>query len=65
MISLIDTDMGRIKALVKKHNIVDNTLIVFTSDNGAANRYEGRFNSSGELRGRKRDVYEGGIRELH
>jgi arylsulfatase A-like enzyme len=62
MISLIDVDMGKIRALLKEQNILENTLILFTSDNGAANRYEGRFNSSGILRGRKRDVYEGGIR---
>ncbi len=62
MISLIDADMGRINALLKKNNIHKNTLVLFTSDNGAANRYDGTFDSSGELRGRKRDVYEGGIR---
>ncbi len=62
MISLIDADMGKIRASLMKNKISDNTLILFTSDNGAANRYEGRFNSSGSLRGRKRDVYEGGIR---
>ncbi len=62
MIGLIDADMGKIRVLLKENNILDNTLIVFTSDNGAANRYEGTFNSSGVLRGRKRDVYEGGIR---
>lgn len=62
MIGLIDADIGKIRELLKKNNILDNTLIVFTSDNGAANRYDDRFNSSGNLRGRKRDVYEGGIR---
>lgn len=62
MISLIDADMGKIRALLKETNILENTLVMFTSDNGAANRYEDRFNSSGILRGRKRDVYEGGIR---
>jgi arylsulfatase A-like enzyme len=62
MISLIDVDMGKIRALIKEINILENTLIIFTSDNGAANRYENSLNSSGILRGRKRDVYEGGIR---
>ncbi|HKK10182.1 MAG TPA: arylsulfatase [Bacteroidales bacterium] len=62
MISLIDVDMGKIRALLKERNILGNTLVIFTSDNGAANRYESRFNSSGILRGRKRDVYEGGLR---
>lgn len=62
MISLIDDDVGKIRALLKENNSLGNTLFLFTSDNGAANRYEGRFKSSGVLRGRKRDVYEGGIR---
>ena len=62
MISLIDTDIGRMVALLKKNNILENTLVLLTSDNGAANRYDNLFESSGNLRGRKRDVYEGGIR---
>ncbi len=62
MISLIDESLGKIKNALIKNNIQENTLLVFTSDNGAANRWEGRFNSSASLKGRKRDVYEGGIR---
>lgn len=62
MISLIDADMGKVRALLEEKDIMGNTLVIFTSDNGAANRYEETFNSSGFLRGRKRDVYEGGIR---
>ncbi len=37
-------------------------VVFFCSDNGAADRWEGRFDSSGQLRGRKRDLYEGGLR---
>jgi len=62
MVSMIDTDIGRILNLLKAHGIAENTLVFFCSDNGAANRYEGQFDSSGPLRGRKRDMYEGGIR---
>ena len=62
MIRMIDHDVGRLLARFKKHGIAENTLVFFCSDNGAANRYEGRFDSSGALRGRKRDLYEGGIR---
>ena len=41
------------------------TLVLFTSDNGP--HYEGGhqpgfFNSNGQLKGHKRDLYEGGIR---
>ena len=62
MISLIDSDVAKILQLLDDKNIRENTLIMFTTDNGAANRYDGVFNSSGILKGAKRDVYEGGIR---
>ncbi|MEW2923136.1 arylsulfatase [Muricauda sp. ANG21] len=62
MVSLIDKDFGRIWETVQNAGIEKNTLIIFTSDNGAAKRWDGTFDSSGGLRGKKRDVYEGGIR---
>jgi arylsulfatase A-like enzyme len=62
MITLIDRDVDRIVKLLEQKGVDNNTLILFTTDNGAANRYDGVFNSSGSLRGAKRDVYEGGIR---
>jgi arylsulfatase A-like enzyme len=52
-------------ALLKKLGIDENTIVFFTSDNGA---YLGSapprefFDSNGMLRGDKRDLYEGGIR---
>ncbi len=62
MVTLLDYDMGRMLQLLRDLNIDDNTLVFFCSDNGAANRYDNVFDSSGPLRGRKRDLYEGGIR---
>lgn len=62
MITLIDRDVDRIVKLLEEKGVEKNTLLMFTTDNGAANRYDGVFNSSGILRGAKRDVYEGGIR---
>jgi arylsulfatase A-like enzyme len=65
MISRMDRDVGRIMALLKKLGIDENTIVFFTSDNGA---YLGSaptkefFDSNGMLRGGKRDLYEGGIR---
>ena len=64
MISLLDRQVGEIAALVDSLGIAENTLIIFTSDNGP--HEEGGadpafFNSSGGLRGTKRDLYEGGI----
>jgi arylsulfatase A-like enzyme len=62
MIARLDRDTGRLMRLLGELGLADNTVVFFTSDNGAARRWEGRFDSSGPLRGRKRDLYEGGIR---
>ncbi|MGI9429266.1 MAG: arylsulfatase [Bythopirellula sp.] len=60
--SRIDADVGRITTLIEELGIAENTIVFFCSDNGAANRYDGLFDSSAHLRGRKRDLYEGGLR---
>ncbi|TKJ36053.1 MAG: sulfatase [Planctomycetes bacterium B3_Pla] len=62
MITRLDGDVGRIMALLKELRIDERTLVFFCSDNGAANRWEGVFDSSGPLRGRKGTMYEGGLR---
>ena len=62
MVTRLDSDVGRIMALLGELEIDEKTVVFFCSDNGAADRWEGRFDSSGELRGRKRDLYEGGLR---
>ncbi len=65
MISRLDTDVGRIMDALKKHHLDQNTLVLFSSDNGP-HREGGNdpdfFKSNGLLRGIKRDLYEGGIR---
>ena len=65
MITRMDGDVGKLFALIKKLGIDDNTLVIFTSDNGP-HREGGNNpnfnNSNGPLRGIKRDLYEGGIR---
>ncbi|MGB7394206.1 MAG: arylsulfatase [Pricia sp.] len=65
MIDLLDSQVGEIIKKVEDLGIADNTLIVFTSDNGP--HEEGGadpeyFDSNGPLKGVKRDLYEGGIR---
>ena len=65
MISLLDADVGRIMKKLKEANLDKNTIVIFTSDNGP--HQEGGvnpdfFNSNGKLKGKKRDLYEGGIR---
>lgn len=65
MISRMDRDVGRLLDKLRELSIAENTLVIFTSDNGP--HKEGGadpefFNSRGGLRGIKRDLYEGGIR---
>ena len=62
MVTRLDRDMGRLFALLKELQIDKETIVFFCSDNGAANRYDGVFDSSGPLRGRKRSLYDGGLR---
>jgi arylsulfatase A-like enzyme len=65
MITRMDRDIGRLMALLDQHGIAENTVVFFSSDNGP-HREGGAdpefFDSNGELRGIKRDLYEGGIR---
>ena len=65
MVHRIDLYVGQIVSLLEELGIAENTMILFTSDNGP--HMEGGadpvfFNSSGGLRGVKRDLYEGGVR---
>jgi len=65
MVSRLDHQIGEILNLLNELEIAENTIVIFTSDNGP--HQEGGadpefFNSFGGLRGYKRDLYEGGIR---
>ncbi len=65
MMTLLDEDVGRILDLLKELGIADDTLVIFTSDNGPHKEGGHKpdfFDSNGPLRGYKRDLYEGGIR---
>ena len=65
MISRMDSDIGKLLSKLNQLGIDEDTLIMFSSDNGP--HKEGGvkpdfFDSSGSLTGTKRDLYEGGIR---
>jgi arylsulfatase len=66
MITDLDNHVGSIVQKLKDTGVYDNTVIIFTSDNGATHDVGGVdtnfFNSSGGLRSRKGSVYEGGLR---
>lgn len=69
MVSRLDSDVGALVELLERKTIADNTLIVFAGDNGSSFAPETpigkRFNQSmgGKLRGFKRGMYEGGLRQ--
>lgn len=71
MVRRIDTAMGDILQTLRDLNIDDNTLVIFTSDNGTHNESGSggsiahnprNFDSYGFFEGIKRDTWEGGIR---
>jgi len=62
MDSMVDRNVGEVLALLKELGLDENTIVFFTSDNGAAKRLEGVLDSCGKMRGFKRSMYEGGIR---
>lgn len=65
MITRLDAQVGEIMAKLEEKGLADNTVLIFTSDNGP--HEEGGadpdfFNRDGLLQGKKRSTYEGGIR---
>ena len=63
MVSKMDADIARLIDQLKRQGDYENTLIIFTSDNGHEydkinNEF---FDSNGHFRGKKRDLYDGGI----
>lgn len=65
MVSEVDKNVGQIISLLKEENILDNTIIIFSSDNGVhcvGGHDPVFFDSNGPFRGYKRDLYEGGVR---
>ena len=67
MITRMDRDVGKLLDLLKELKLEENTIVVFTSDNGplydkAGGTDEEFFASAGGLRGRKGSFYEGGFR---
>ncbi|MBM3312120.1 MAG: DUF4976 domain-containing protein, partial [Candidatus Aminicenantes bacterium] len=65
MITRLDSDVGRIIRELKDLGIEKKTVLLFSSDNGDENsyyEYTDRFRATGPLKGKKRFLYEGGIR---
>lgn len=62
MILSVDENIGRLVKKLDELNIEDNTVIIFTSDNGGLSTSEGSPTSNAPLRAGKGWLYEGGIR---
>ena len=66
MVTRMDRTVGRVMALLKELKLDENTLVIFSSDNGAIDALAGTdakfFGAIGNLRGMKGSLYEGGIR---
>lgn len=66
MVVRLDNYVGEIMSTLRRLSLEDNTIVMFTSDNGSAQSEGGVdphfFDSAGGMRGYKRDLYEGGIR---
>ncbi len=60
LVSSVDESIGRIVDALKSKGVLDNTLILFSSDNGGV--FPGKFTDNTPLRAGKGSVYEGGVR---
>ena len=57
MIEAMDRQIGRVLAALEAHGLTDNTLVIFTSDNGGE-----RFADTWPFTGKKTELLEGGLR---
>lgn len=60
-ITALDVQVGRLRSELRELKVANNTLVLFCSDNGPEGN-EKAPGSSGGLRGRKRSLFEGGVR---
>jgi arylsulfatase A-like enzyme len=68
MVTRLDSDVGRLLALLKELQLDDRTLVVFSGDNGSSFPPNSEFGklfdqAANGLRGFKRELYEGGLRQ--
>jgi len=61
-ITALDEQVGRVRAVLREQGIEENTLVCFCSDNGPEGQAKSAPGSAGPFRGRKRSLYEGGVR---
>jgi len=62
MITNIDQNMGRLMARLRELGIEENTILIFTTDNGTATGHKGASGYNARMRGNKGSEYDGGHR---
>ena len=63
MVEITDTAVGRVMTALRESGVEDNTIVIFTSDNGGVSSGDAFATSNLPLRGGKGRQWEGGIRE--
>jgi arylsulfatase A len=61
-VSMLDYHVGRLMEFLDEQGLRDNTIVIFTSDNGPEHRPGSSFGSPGDLRGAKGHMHEGGYK---
>jgi arylsulfatase len=61
-VTAMDDQIGRLRIELRDLGVADNTMLWFCSDNGPEGKAGEAPGSAGPLRGRKRDLFEGGVR---
>lgn len=62
VIAELDWSVGEVLAALKRHHLEENTLVIFTSDNGPWLAYGNHAGSAGPLREGKQTSWDGGVR---
>ena len=62
MVAEIDDSVGRVVRRLDEYGLTDNTIVIFTSDNGPWTRFGNHAGETGPLRGDKGTTFEGGVR---
>ncbi|XP_071831480.1 arylsulfatase J-like isoform X2 [Apostichopus japonicus] len=63
MVAALDDSVGNVTAYLKEAGLYDNTIIIFTTDNGGpAHGFDGNYANNFPLRGVKHTLWEGGVR---
>ena len=61
-VTMLDHHIGRLMKYLRQNNLQENTIVVFTSDNGPEHRPKTSFGTPGKFRGAKGHMHEGGYR---